>query len=190
MDKAAAPATEHRQDELTDALARCVDGDQSALRLILELEGGRLLGVAQRMLHRRELAEEAVQDSMVQIWRKAHQFRAGNGSARGWIFAILRNRCLNILRDGGRLSALPPEDLTAMQDARLLASGVGFDALADRVALKDCLSGLEPPTRQAILLAYVGGFSHGEIAAIQSVPLGTCKSWIRRGLDLLRRCLT
>lgn len=186
----AAPAIKPRSEDLADALARCAKGDQQALRMILDQEGGKLLGVAQRMLHRRDLAEEAVQDCMVQIWRKAHQFRAGDGSARGWIFAVLRNRCLNILRDGGRLSTLSPADLTDMQDARLHAAGTAVDGLADRVALKDCLSGLEPATRRAILLAYIGGFSHGEIAAIQSVPLGTCKSWIRRGLDLLRRCLS
>ncbi|WP_265501391.1 sigma-70 family RNA polymerase sigma factor [Paracoccus beibuensis] len=189
MDTSAMAETDAPVD-LTDALRRCAREEHQALRLILENEGGRMLGIAQRMLHRRDLAEEAVQESMVQIWRKAHQFRAGEGSARGWIFAILRNRCLNILRDGRRLESLPSETLTAMQDARLEAAGAGLDALGDRVALKDCLTGLEPATRRAILLAYVGGFTHGEIAAIQSVPLGTCKSWIRRGLDLLRRCLS
>lgn len=190
MDTAAATGAQGDADALADALLRCAQGDQEALRLILEAEGGRLLGIAQRMLHRRDLAEEAVQDCMVQIWRKAHQFRQGEGSARGWIFAILRNRCLNILRDGARLTTLSPQDLTAMQDARLQVAGAGLDALGERIALRDCLAGLEPPTRRAILLAYLGGFTHGEIAAIQSVPLGTCKSWIRRGLDLLRRCLS
>ena len=188
--KTSAVAETARPVDLTDALRRCACGEQQALRQILDTEGGRLLGVAQRMLHRRDLAEEAVQESMVQIWRKAHQFRAGDGSARGWIFAILRNRCLNILRDGRRLESFSSDALTAMQDARMDAAGAGLDALGDRVALKDCLTGLEPGTRRAILLAYIGGFTHGEIAAIQSVPLGTCKSWIRRGLDLLRRCLT
>ena len=149
-----------------------------------------MLGVAQRMLQRRELAEEAVQDCMVQIWRMAHQFRASDGSARGWIFAVLRNRCLNILRDGRRLEHLSPEDLTAMQDARLHATRQPLDALGDRVALKDCLAALEPKSRRAILLAYIGGFTHGEIAAIQSIPLGTAKAWIRRGLNHLRTCLS
>ncbi|WP_134725560.1 sigma-70 family RNA polymerase sigma factor [Paracoccus luteus] len=189
MKISAAAATDEAVD-LSDALLRCARGDQQALRLILETEGGRLLGVAHRMLQRRELAEEAVQDCMVQIWRKAHQFRAADGSARGWIFAILRNRCLNILRSGQRLESVPPEDLTAMQDARLHASAAGLDGMSDRIALKDCLTRLEPAAQRAILLAYVGGFSQGEIAAIQAVPLGTCKSWIRRGLELLRGCLS
>jgi RNA polymerase sigma-70 factor (ECF subfamily) len=176
--------------DLTDALRRCAQRDPQALRLILETEGGRMLGVAQRMLHRRDLAEEAVQDAMVRIWQKAGQFRAGEGSARGWIFAILRNRCLNILRDGARLVTLPPEDLTAMQDARVLAADRASDTLAEGLALRVCLSQLEPTHARAIILAHVGGFDHGEIAAILSIPLGTCKSWIRRGLETLRRCLT
>lgn len=176
--------------DLTDALRGCARGDQTSLRLILDTEGGRMLGVAQRMLHRRDLAEEAVQDAMVRIWQKAGQFRAADGSARGWIFAILRNRCRNILRDGARLSTLPPEDLSAMQDARMQAADHAGDALGDSVALRACLSRLEPATARAILLAHVGGFDHGEIASILRVPLGTCKSWIRRGLTALRRCLT
>ncbi|MFG6083367.1 sigma-70 family RNA polymerase sigma factor [Paracoccus litorisediminis] len=176
--------------DLTDALRRCAQRDPQALRAILETEGGRMLGVAQRMLYRRDLAEEAVQDALVRIWQKAGQFRAGDGSARGWIFAILRNRCLNILRDGARLSTLPPEDLTAMQDARVQAADRAMDGLAEGLALRACLSQLERPRARAILLAHVGGFDHGEIAAILSVPLGTCKSWIRRGLETLRRCLT
>ncbi|WP_136685334.1 sigma-70 family RNA polymerase sigma factor [Falsirhodobacter xinxiangensis] len=175
--------------EMTSAIAACARGEQTGLHRVIELEGGRLMGIAKRMLQRRDLAEEAVQDALVQIWRKASQFRAGEGSARGWVFAILRNRCLNILRDGGRLSTLDDAALLAIQDGRQAAALESFDAL-DEMALKDCLAELEPAPRRAILLAYVGGYSHGEIAALQSIPLGTCKSWIKRGLDALRRCLS
>lgn len=175
--------------EMTDALTACANGDHAALRRIIDLEGGRLMGVAQRMLQRRDLAEEAVQDALVQIWRKAGQFRAGEGSARGWIFAILRNRCLNILRDGARMSTLDDSTLLAIQDGRQAAVSSSWDTLGS-MALRDCLAGLDGPARRAILLAYVGGYSHGEIAALQSIPLGTCKSWIRRGLEVLRGCLS
>lgn len=178
-------------NELTDALLGCARGDQGALRRIFDLEAGRLLGVAQRMLRRRDLAEEAVQDTFVQIWRKAGQFRAGENSPAGWIFAILRNRCLNILRDGGRLALLDASALAALQDARRAAAPAeAWDGLGERSALRACLEGLEPAARRSILLAYVAGFSHGEIAAMEEVPLGTAKSWIRRGLIALRDCLS
>lgn len=177
-------------DAMRSAIEACARQDQSALKHILEVEGGRLLGVAQRMLRRRDLAEEAVQDTFVQIWRKAHQFSAESGSARGWIYAILRNRCLTILRDGQRLSTMEPEDLAAIQDARqYLAASEAWRGLGGG-ALRDCLAQLDQPARQSILLAYVAGFTHGEIAVIQKVPLGTAKSWVRRGLSALKGCLS
>lgn len=177
-------------DTIGSALEACARQDEAALKHILDVEGGRLLGVAQRMLRRRDLAEEAVQDTFVQIWRKAHQYSAEGGSARGWIYAILRNRCLSILRDGQRLSTLEPEDLAAIQDARqYLAASEAWRGLGGG-ALRDCLAQLDAPSRQSILLAYVAGFTHGEIAVIQKVPLGTAKSWVRRGLSALRGCLS
>ncbi|MGX1306004.1 RNA polymerase sigma-70 factor (ECF subfamily) [Amorphus suaedae] len=176
---------------LSAALVACGRGERSGMGDILEVEGRQLLGVARRMLQRHELAEEALQDAMVQVWRKASQFRAGEGSARGWIYAVLRNRCLNILRDDRRLSIVPPEDLTAMQDARQhAASEEVWQSLPDSEGLRGCLEALEPETRRCVLLAHVAGYSHGEIAALRRIPLGTAKSWIRRGLLSLRECLS
>lgn len=177
--------------ELRMALGDCVAGRDSGIDTILRLEGGRMLGLARRMLGRADLAEEVLQDAMVQVWRKAGQFRAQDGSARGWIYAILRNRCLNVLRDGRRLSTLSPQDLSDLQDARQQAvPPEGWELLPGSTRLRDCLEGLDAGTRHAILLAHVGGYSHGEIAGMKAVPLGTAKSWIRRGLVALRECLT
>ncbi|MCB1474813.1 MAG: sigma-70 family RNA polymerase sigma factor [Rhodobiaceae bacterium] len=180
-----------RPGTLEGALAACAKGQEHGLEAVLALEGGRMLGIASRMLGRRDLAEEALQDSMVQIWRKATQFRAGNGSARGWVYAILRNRCRNILRDDARLSILSPPELTFLQEARQeIVREEGWEMLPGSTRLRDCLATLDPASREAILLAHVVGFSHGEISARQGVPLGTAKSWIRRGLSALRECLS
>ncbi len=178
-------------DVLRAALFDCAAGREAGLDVIVQSEGRQLLGVAHRMLRRHDLAEEALQDAMVQIWRKAGQFRPETGSARGWIYAILRNRCLNILRDGKRLSLLSPADLAAVQEARQQIVPVeGWEILAGPTKLRDCLEGLDSPSRQTILLAHVAGYSHGEIAAQQDVPLGTVKSLIRRGLIALKECLS
>ena len=180
-----------RTKQLQAALRACADGQETGIDQILVLEGPKLLGVAHRMLGRRDLAEEALQDAMVQVWRKAGQFSQGTGSARGWIYAILRNRCLNILRDGKRLSILAPSDLAAVQEARQQVDPVqNWEILSGPTKLQNCLKGLEGQSREAILLAYVGGLTHGEIAAKQDVPLGTTKSWIRRGLTSLKECLS
>ena len=180
-----------RSDRLHRAIGDCSAGRQSGIDAILAEEGGQLLGVAQRILGRRDLAEEALQDAMVQVWRKAGQFDAQSGSARGWIYAILRNRCLNILRDQRRLSVLSPEDLAALQEQRQVAVPTeGWEILAGTSRLRDCLHGLDGQSRHAILLAHVAGFSHAEISTRQEVPLGTVKSMIRRGLHALKECLS
>ena len=170
------------------AIARCARGDQAALRRIYERDAGAMLGVAARILKRRELAEEAVQDAFVQVWRRAASFDAKRGSGRAWLFAILRNRALNILRDGAR------EEPT---DAALLAD-VPDDApdpeavvalIDDTSRLRTCLEALEPKRREGLVLAYTYGLSHGEVAARMRVPLGTAKSWIRRAFLDVRECM-
>lgn len=182
---------EQRNHRLDRAVTDCAEGRPQGIDAILELEGPRLLGLARRILIRHDLAEEALQDAMVMVWRKAAQQRQGDGSSRGWIYAILRNRCLTILRDGARLSSLSPDELTRMQEARQeLVSDDDWKLLAGKGRLGECLDALDDPARRAILLAHVAGYSHGEISARQGVPLGTAKSWIRRGLASLRECLS
>lgn len=184
--------SDDRHRALDRALRDCAKGRADGIDRIVELEGPQLFGVAQRMLGRQDLAEEALQDALVQIWRKAHQ-QSGDraGSARGWIYAVLRNRCLSILRDGNRLASLPPDELTRIQEARQdLVPDDGWQLLAGPGRLGDCLDALDGQSRHAILLAHVAGFSHGEISARQGVPLGTTKSWIRRGLASLKECLS
>lgn len=174
--------------DIEAALARCASGDEAALRSIYDAEAGRMLGVALRLLRRRALAEEAVHDTFVQVWRAARTFDPARGSGRTWIYAILRNRALNILRDEARsdLVADPVGEEVASEeeDPESVVA-----RLSDADALKRCLQGLEPRRRTAIVLAYVHGLSHGELAGRLSIPLGTIKAWIRRGLLSLKECL-
>ena len=95
LGEAASPAS-----DLNRALGLCAGGDRSALRVVYDSEAPRMLGVAMRLLRRRALAEEAVHDTFLQIWRKADSFDPMKGDARSWLYAILRNRALNILRGG------------------------------------------------------------------------------------------
>lgn len=170
------------------ALAQCARGDQRALKLIYEHEGPRMLGVATRLIKRRSLAEEAVHDAFVSIWRHAARFDPAKGSGLTWIYAILRNRSLTILRDEGRteLSDEPVAEETASEEASPEKIVLG---LSDAKALKHCLERLDQKRRDAILLAYCEGLSHGELAGRLGLPLGTVKSWLRRSLMTLRECL-
>ncbi|MGP4667094.1 sigma-70 family RNA polymerase sigma factor [Agrobacterium pusense] len=175
-------------DDLDKALAACAKGDRSALRRIFDQEAGRLIAVAQRIVGRRELAEEVVQEAFIRIWTHAYQYSADRGSARGWIYAIVRNRALNLLRDGKLEHSV--EEVEALQEAEQADAIMGaWHRLDTQSRLHECLGSLDETKRHGILMAYVGGYSHGEIAGRLRVPLGTAKSWIRRGLLTLRECM-
>ena len=173
-----APRAPSERANLDEALRRCAAGDRAALRSIYDAEAPRMLGVA----------EEAVHDTFLQVWQRAASFDPARGEAGAWLYAVLRNRALNILRGESRTDLV--EDFEPMglvsedEDAETLVL-----RLSDTSALKRCLERLEPVRRQAILLAYVHGLSHGELAGRLGVPLGTMKSWIRRSLRSLRECL-
>ena len=175
--------------DLGDALARCAAGEQGALRAIYDAEAPRMLGIALRLLRRRALAEEAVHDAFVQVWQRAGSFDPARGEARSWLYAVLRHRALNILRGEARTDLV--EDFEPMglrseeDDPEHIVS-----RLSDAGALKRCLEGLDPTRRNAIVLAYVHGLSHGELAGRLGMPLGTVKSWIRRSLLSLKECRT
>jgi RNA polymerase sigma factor (sigma-70 family) len=154
----------------------------------MDAEGGRMLGVARRMLRRVDLAEDAVQETLVLVWRRAHQFDATRGSARGWVYAILRNRCLTLLRREDREVATEPEAFDREADRMVVDQA--FERLATTSDLRRCLEGLDEQTRRAILSSYLLGYSHGEIAGRMEAPLGSVKSWVRRGLGKLRECLS
>src|SRR3712207_5246376 len=83
---------------LEEALRRCAGGDATGLRTIYDAEAPRMLGVATRLLRRRSLAEEAVHDTFLQVWQHASSFDIARGNAHTWLYAMLRNRALNILR--------------------------------------------------------------------------------------------
>jgi len=174
--------------DLNDALGRCARGDRLALRAIYDSEAPRMLGVAIRLLRRRALAEEAVHDTFLQVWRKADSFDPARGDARSWLYAILRNRALNILRGETRTDLVEDFEPMGLASDEENAETVMM-RLSDTGNLKRCLERLEPSRRQAITLAYIHGLSHGELAGRLGVPLGTIKSWIRRSLVSLRECM-
>lgn len=169
--------------EISAAIVRCAAGDKSALRLIYDLEAPRMVGVAIRILRRRDLAEEATHDAFMRIWRSARSYDPSRGSARAWVYTIVRNQALTILRDERRFGPEEPADSELPQPDQAL------QRLPESSALRQCLQQLETDRRNAIVLAYVHGFSHGELAGRLGMPLGTIKSWIRRGLASLQECM-
>lgn len=184
-----AAADADMDDECDLLLGRVAKGDRDALGVLFSIDAGRLIAVARRIVRRPELAEEVVQESFVAAWRHAPRFDPTRGRARAWMTTIVRNRALNLIRDGGRLELATEDELAAYRTKEDSATAA-YDALGDTEDLKRCLGELEPLRRRSVLLSYVEGYSHGEIAADLRVPVGTIKAWIRRSVLALQECLS
>ncbi len=154
--------------------------DKDALQQIYVHMGGRLLAIATRMTGRRDLAEEAVQDAFVTIWKSAGKFQPSRGSARAWITTILRRRALD------RLRASP-----WLQRERELPDALQRVARDDTwsLSVRQCMETLAENERKALVLVYLYGLTHAELSNSLETSLGTVKGWVRRGLQSMRRCL-
>lgn len=171
------------------ALAGCARGDRGALRRLYDVEARQMLGVALRIVRQRHLAEDVVQDAFIKVWERAASFDPQRGSARGWLYSVVRNRALNEVRDNGPQITLDEAALEAIDLQNAQQAGHPMTHTLDIGPLQNCLEQLEPPKRSSIVLAYVDGCTHAEIAQRLATPLGTVKAWIRRGLQSLRECM-
>lgn len=171
------------------ALQACARGERFALRALYEREARWLLGVAMRIVRDRERAEDVLHDAFLQVWDHAASFEPALGSARGWIYTVVRHAALKALREPARLQAVDVAELTALSDAQQQAADDDERAL-DADSLERCLQRLEAPRRACVVHAFVDGYTHEQIAERLNTPLGTVKSWIRRSLASLKECLS
>jgi RNA polymerase sigma-70 factor (ECF subfamily) len=179
---------------LAGLLTACARRDQAAFARLYQSTSSKLFGVAVRILRREDWAEEVLQDCYVSIWNHAGSYEAGRSAPMTWMTSIVRNRCLDWLRRPNLEVALgrPDDDGDdPLENVPSEAPGP-LEALArsaDAKALGECLRRLEARQRQAIMLAFYEGLSHSELARHMRAPLGTVKTWVRRGLERLKGCL-
>jgi RNA polymerase sigma-70 factor (ECF subfamily) len=175
------------------ALTACARGDRQALQQLYERESRYLMGVALRIVRQRQQAEDVLHDAFISIWQRAESFNPARGEGRGWVYSVVRNAALNMVRSGARQVDVSEDAAEAIDDQAALvayaSAGDPFELRADLGRLDNCLKTLEPARRDCILYAYVEGCSHGEIAERLQTPLGTVKAWIQRGMRALRECM-
>lgn len=162
---------------------RGVQADEpQAFEELYERYAGRALGLAIRMCANRAYAEEAVQDAFLGVWRARAQYAASRGAVRPWVFALVRNRCIDTHRRYGRGDRLRAPEARLRNVAA--SNSVENDAVqaAERATLRDSVDQLPGPQREAIMLAYYEGLTHAEIAQCLRLPLGTVKGRMRLGL--------
>ncbi|HET7135357.1 MAG TPA: sigma-70 family RNA polymerase sigma factor [Casimicrobiaceae bacterium] len=189
----ASPEAALRGDELGALLARVAQGDQPALAALYRKSAAHLYAIALRIVRERAVAEEILQEAFVSVWHHAAAYDVARSQPMTWLAAIVRHRALDQLRrrDIDTVPLEGKDDRQPTWDApsdaptpvELLLAG------ADARAVRDCVEALDAGPKQAIALAFFHGLSHAELAAHMREPLGTVKSWVRRGLERLRRCL-
>ncbi|WP_372658654.1 RNA polymerase sigma factor [Hydrogenophaga sp.] len=179
--------------ELMDLIDRIARRDEPALKALYDRTSSKLYGLSLRVVRKHEWAEDALQETFLQIWRNAPDYRASLSPPMAWLGLIVRSRSLDLLR---RRSAerghLTQEIDEVMADTLAGDSPNPMDtSLASQQAwaLHQCLGKLENKQREVVSLAYLRDLSHSELAEQLKLPLGTVKTWIRRGLDQLRSCM-
>ena len=176
------------EDTLATLLSRCALGDQQAFERLYRATSSKLFAVALRILRRQDWAEEVLQEAFVNIWNHAPDYASEKAAPLTWMTHIVRNRALDWLRRPQREDTVADEVQSAWQDE----SASLFERLAlarDAVALNGCLERLEAKQRQMIALAFWHGLAHSELAQHMQQPIGTVKTWMRRGLAMIRKCL-
>ncbi len=172
---------------------RTAERDQTALKALYELTSSKLYGLAMRIVGKREWAEDVLQEAFLQIWRSAADYRSSLSPPMAWLGLIVRSRALDCLRRHGAERVHLMQELDSVMAETMAGDSPNpmdtSQASQQALALHQCLSKLEVRQREVVSLAYLRDLSHSELSAQLALPLGTVKTWIRRGLDKLRNCM-
>jgi len=174
-------------EELLALMRGVVRRDRTAFAALYDRAAPQLFGIALRILRQREEAEDVLQEVFVAVWDRAASFDPARGSVMTWLVTVLRHRAIDRRRRRAHLEDRlgSEEDLLALTAAATDETDRG----AGLAALQKCLGELDERPRQAVLLAYAYGYTHEELAKRLTTPIGTVKSWVRRSLERLKRCL-
>lgn len=189
-----APGTAADPDaELRALIERVAQRDEAALRTLYERTSPRLFGLAMRVLRQRDTAEDVLQESFLTVWRVAVDYRASLSPPLAWLGLIVRSRALDALRKRASARTGVTQEYDDAMEQGTEGEGTSpmdaADASQQARALHQCLLRLEQRQREVVSLAYLRDLSHSELAQQLAIPLGTVKTWIRRGLEQLRACM-
>jgi RNA polymerase sigma-70 factor, ECF subfamily len=173
--------------DLAALLAQVAKGDQAAFETVYDRVAAPVFGTVRSVVRDPSLSEEVTQEVFVEVWRAASRFDAGKGSPMAWVATIAHRRAVDRVRS---------EQRSAERDRRAGSSLIAYDDVAetvednlDRERVRRCLRTLTDLQREAVTLAYYGGYTYREVANLLRVPAGTVNTRMRDGLIRLRDCL-
>ncbi|RZU46875.1 RNA polymerase ECF family sigma subunit [Fluviicoccus keumensis] len=170
-------------------LSRISLGDRQAFRHFYDATSPRLYAIALGLLRRRDEAEEVLQDTYVGLWHSARTYNPERGTVQTWLNTIIRNRCIDRLRQSDRRLVQPDDESWSKIASDLPTPLHHLMTDQDSKALARCLEQLDVHQQESLALAFFEGLSHTELAGRLDTPLGTVKARIRRGLVQLRQCM-
>lgn len=177
------------QKVLVDLITAVQNEDRRAFALLYEEVSPRLFGIQLRILKDRAIAEDALQETFVKIWKSAKLYDHNKAQPNVWLNALARNQALDILR---RAQTRVDVNLFVAdaQSERVPDSFAGLDdSIANSELLNICLSRLKKDTQRCLVGMYCEGYTQDDLSKITGSPVGTIKSWIRRGLTSLKDCV-
>jgi RNA polymerase sigma-70 factor (ECF subfamily) len=179
---------EEARAHLAHLIARVGEGDRDALREVYALTSSKLFGICLRVAQDADTAEEILQDVYLKIWRRAASFQSGRASPITWMCTVARNAAIDWRRSHRPQLMVGDEHIAGIADDREDAEQA-ITAAEDRAQIFQCIEQLGAKQRDAIRSAFFDGLTYAELAVVRNVPLGTMKSWVRRGLAQLKDCL-
>ena len=179
-------------ERIEKLLYQVAEGDEHAFSKLYKLTSAKLYGVSLRMMKNEGQAQEVLQDAYTSIWRNAGVFTRDRGSPITWMTSIVRYRALDLIRRNKREMDRGMDDVvdTLADETQESDPELSSLRLGDSKELQRCLDELPDGQRECIMLSFVYGYTHEELSEKTSSPLGTVKSWVRRGLEKLKNCLS
>lgn len=172
--------------DLAELLRRSGRGDTEAFAVLYDAISSRVFGLAVRVVRDPAQAEEVAQEALLEIWKTSARFDADRGSPLGWMLTIVHRKAVDRVRSAEastrRDSSYHQQTQPVPHDSTAEAAHASLEAHRVRTALK----GLTSIQREALELAYFGGYTHTEVATLLDLPVGTAKTRIRDGLIRLR----
>jgi RNA polymerase sigma-70 factor (ECF subfamily) len=185
-EEGAPAAPEHSHPDLAELLKACGKGDENAFARLYDATSSRVVGLAVRVVRDPAQAEEVAQEAFLDIWKNSGRFDPAKGSPLGWLLTIVHRKAVDRVRSAEASTRRDTSYQQQNQHVEHDSTAEAVQASLEARRVRGALQSLTQVQREALELAYFGGYTHTEVATMLELPVGTAKTRIRDGLIRLR----